>query len=153
LESNNINTQIINKCENIEKGELKDWMRIIQVPRLPGKEITQMFLNIQLPQQEDRTKFVLLETEMKKEDKYKDLVNIYSKFFEEKKKQLLNELNKKEINELTWLLLSNINLLDEAYSSLFTFEIPKKKPENYEEFLIFTRYEILNKIIFEMIFE
>jgi len=152
LKSKKIGAGIINKCENIEKGELKDLMRIAQVSRMPGKEITQMFLNIQLPQQEDKTKFILLETEMKKENRYKDLVSSYSKFFEEKKKQLLNEIDKKEINELTWLLLSNINLLDEAYASLFTFEKPKKKPKTYDEFLIFTQYEILDKVISEMVF-
>lgn len=153
LKSKEHNTQIINICKNIEKGELKDWMRIMQVPRMPGKEIIQMFLNIQLPQQEDKTKFILLETAMKKENRYEELVDIYSEFFEEKKQQLLEDINKKDINELTWLLLGNINLLDEAYTSLFTFEKPKKKPETYDEFLIFTQYEILDKIISEMVFD
>ena len=145
---------LIEKCEKIEKDRLRDWMKIIQAPRRQGKEITQLFMTIQLPLQEDRTKFILLEAEMKRENRYEELIDIYSKFFEEKKQQLLeNIINNEHFRELTWLLLSNINLLDEAYAALFTFKKPpKEKPETYDEFLINVQYEILDKVVSEMIF-
>jgi len=90
---NNIE-RIKKTAKEIEEGKIKPNILHL-LPRMSGKELNLININIPLPWSEDKLKFTLLENNISK----KDLVKIYKDFFKKKKEEIINGLvNDKIIN-------------------------------------------------------
>ncbi|MCL0063032.1 hypothetical protein M1N11_02540 [Peptococcaceae bacterium] len=90
---NNIE-RIKKTAKEIEEGKIKPNILHL-LPRMSGKELNLININIPLPWSEDELKFTLLENNISK----KDLVKIYKDFFKKKKEEIINGLvNDKIIN-------------------------------------------------------
>jgi len=111
------------------------------------------FTNIQLAGESEMLRFSILEDLAEKEQKTDCLKYVYKRFFEEKKEKILKSIKSEDIREFRWILIGNINFLDEASIQLFSLPSAKKEePDSYSEFLSKVELEILNKIIPELIF-
>jgi hypothetical protein len=84
----------------------------------------------------------------------KQLLEAYDKFFNHQKEKVIKNIDMKRLRNLSWFLMSNMNILSEGIATLGTMKLPEEKhePENYEEYFEKTNHEILNKVFKDLIF-
>lgn len=106
---------------------------------------TKALISLSLPAIDDNVKFGFLEFRTKHKDKLKAA---YKAFFEDRRKDTEQKLEKhsKELNELAWFMMSNINMVDEANVAVLSIDPGKEEPETYYEFLINTQKDILSDV-------
>jgi hypothetical protein len=139
-------------CRKVTEGDrMGDLMKILRMPRYPGKTIELSSLTVQLMGSEDQIsqlRFNALERFAEDEGRKDSLVPAYSDFFEEKKREVLDELDREEIKRLSWTLLGSITILEESIPDLFSIRKKvKKSPETYSEHLSKTSVEILEEVV------
>lgn len=118
--------------------------------RLPGKSINVYSLNFASEQE----KYRVFEDSVKDSTK-KELLGVYSEFFNEKKAEIIEEINKEKIaSELIEMLLSNINFFAEAKSDLIGIkEQNLEESTNAEEFIANMRFSIFDEVLTNCLFE
>lgn len=135
----------------IDKGGFK-YLSDSTSRRNQGRSLTQYFISVQ-KSAGPLIEFTILEADYRERKKMKDLSKAYAEFFEEKKKAIIEDLDLKQLRELGWSLLSNINILEESYTTIVSFKPEEDDPETYQDFLLKTEYELINYAMNHIIFK
>jgi hypothetical protein len=143
----------IDKLITKEKSAINQMKQFFYAQRR-GMSINQFFMNITTQGSKDSIKFLELEDKAEESKKMKQLLEAYDKFFNHQKEKVIKNIDMKRLRNLSWFLMSNMNILSEGIATLGTMKLPEEKhePENYEEYFEKTNHEILNKVFKDLIF-
>jgi hypothetical protein len=96
---------------------------------------------------------IIAKLEEDKKDNH-HLINAYKDFFDERKEQIIENLEDRNIKEFLWFLMGNINLFGEAQVMLSTLPLFEEdvEPQTYQDFIKRNNWEILNSILQDFIF-
>lgn len=136
--------------KNVDEGKIKDWFSVLNIPRRSGKEIEAQSMNIHLSGGKDQlnlVKFRSLEKKAEEKGIKEKLLEAYNEFFKKKKSQVLKQLDEKYMEKVSWLLLGNINILEEAFPPLFKFQSKDKELQSYKDYLVKTQLEIADEAV------
>lgn len=118
--------------------------------RKQGKEINQYEFNIYSSgaEEADQLKFLELEDEMSECGKLGALRTVYGAFFDRKMREILDDIDRKSLQEMSWELLESINILEESFPTMNSVSNSMdSEPETYEEFLSDARIKTIQESI------